>query len=189
MKKSGFAVVFVVLFLLGGLLVVRSRNTESERVRQRADTFLKTFMAGDSARALRCLTRVGQEKSASLLENNKSSLNGFTIGDISIDGDDARAAVVLRESSGSQSGGSSNSGAVLLRREAGEWRVRALEMSLLDGAAPITIDFEHPESLPGEALRMTGAAMGRAVGEMGHALGNAMGSFARGFQEGIEGKK
>ena len=76
-------------------------------------------------------------------------------------------------------------GSVLLRREEKEWRVYALRFELRPGNA-ITIDFEHPESLVGEAFTAMGKELGKGMEEAGRAFGQALGGFAKGFADGVE---
>ena len=161
--------------------------SDSSRAREAARTFLSAMNRGDASAAQAVATQAARPNIATMLKDKKSESGGFTLGEAAIKDDTAEVPVTLTSGDSKPATGS-----LLLRREEKEWRVWALRLHT-DSGPELTLDFEHPERIVGEAL---GAAFGelakgleglsKGAEKTGRALGEALGGFMKGFSDGVE---
>ena len=137
---------------------------ETDRAQGSARSFLSAMNRNDISAMQAVATKAARPNLASLFKDSKSETTGFTLGDAKVTEDAATVPVTLSDA---------KTGSVLLRREESEWRVYALRMDVSVGNT-LTMDFEHPESLVGEAFSV-----------MGKELGKAVGGFLKGLAEGL----
>lgn len=159
---------------VGALTCGCSRDTD--RARDSARSFLSAMNRSDISAMQAVATKAARPNLASLFKDSKSEATGFTLGDAKVTEDAATVSVTLSDA---------KTGSVLLRREENEWRVYALRMDLSAGNT-LTVDFEHPENLLGEAFTVMGKELGKGMEQAGRALGQALSGFAKGFAEGME---
>ena len=165
--------------------------SERQRVQTVSDQFLEAMSQKDWIRAKPLLTEKARDamgnvnpftdETVSEDENEKRASSPrsdtYTVGEPSIDDTLASVPVTLIR------GERTTLGVLRLRREDGEWRVRALRIEGEgEGDRPgITLDFEEPgAALLGAAFR----AVGEGVGEMLKGIGQGMGAFMEGIGKG-----
>ena len=160
---------------------------DTSRARESARLFLSAANRGDVIEAQKLVTLAARPNVATMFKDSKTGGNSFTLGEAKVTDETAEVSVTL---TGSDS--KPTLGKVLLRREEKEWRVWALRFQTESGTE-LTLDFEHPERVIGEAL---GAAFGELTKKLEHAskdaeksgraFGEALGGFMKGFSEGVE---
>jgi hypothetical protein len=99
----------------------------------------------------------------------------YTVGEPNVEDTVAAVPVTLTET------GHSRLGTLRLRREDGEWRVRALRVEGENDAPGVTLDFENPEAALVEA---TFRAVGEGVGLILKDVGKGIGAFLEGMEKG-----
>lgn len=164
--------------------------SERQRVQTVSDQFLDAMSQENWSRAKPLLTEKGRDAMGSVNPFADDSETGgekqaassprtetYTVGEPKID--DTLAAVPVTLVSGDQT--QTSLGTLRLRREDGEWRVRALRIEGEDDSPGITLDFENPgAALLGAAFR----AVGEGIGEMLKGIGQGMGAFMEGIEKG-----
>ena len=67
-----------------------------------------------------------------------------------------------------------------LRRENGEWKIWAMRVPLVPNGPTLTMDFEHPEAVIGDAFKQMGEGVGAAMKGIGQGLGEMFKGIADG---------
>lgn len=154
--------------ILGILLLIGCANPKQE-ARDVAQKFSTAMDTNDRAQAEAQLTKAARERGMAPLllgENSKGSDNPATVGEATIDGDNARVVLTTK---------SDEPATLLLRKEENQWRVWGVQVTPKDSPlGPVTLNFEKPE----EAFKDVGRSMGQALGGM-------MKGFADGLQQGL----
>ncbi len=179
----------ILLTLTGGC-----RETERQRVRTVSDQFLDAMAQEDWSRAKPLLTEKARDamgntdlfapkeasEKGSPAASATSAAEDYTIGEPRIEDSAAAVPVTFTHK------GTTSEGTLRLRREDGEWRVRALRIEGENNSPGITLDFENPEgALLGAAFR----AFGEGMGEMLKGFGKGMGAFFDGIEKGSAAMK
>lgn len=189
---SAFCAVSLICFCLFSL-TAGCGTSERQRVQTVSDQFLEAMTAEDWTRAKPLLTEKARD---AMGQNNFFAPDGtahdtpkasptagaetYTIGDPIVEEQTASVPVTMTRA------GRTVPGMLRLRREDGEWRVRALRIEGEGDAPGITLDFENPEAaLLGAAFR----ALGEGMGEMLKGFGQGMGAFLKGVEKASEPAK
>ncbi len=162
--------------------------TERQRVQTVSDQFLDAMSREDWDRAKPLLTEKARDAMAGINPLSQdggtsgerrvsisSPVENYTLGEPGIHEETAAVPVTLTGTDGSAVG------TLRLRREDGEWRVRALRIEGENDAPGITLDFEDPAAA---LLEPAFQAIGEGIGEMLKGVGRGMGAFLQGVEEG-----
>ncbi|MGC4045503.1 MAG: hypothetical protein QM758_17055 [Armatimonas sp.] len=154
--------------LLGVLLLIGCADPKRE-AHDVAQKFTTAMETQDRAQAEAQLTKAARERGmASMMmgESHKETGNAPTVGEATVEGDNARVALT---------GKTGDPATLLLRKEDNQWRVWGVQVAQKDGPlGPLTLNFEKPE----ESFKDVGRSMGEAIGGM-------MKGFADGLQKGL----
>jgi hypothetical protein len=162
--------------------------SERQRVQTVSDQFLDAMSQEDWNRAKPLLTEKARDamggvdpfSDSSGTDSEKQASSSprtetYTVGEPSIEDTLASVPVTLVR------GDRTNLGMLRLRREDGEWRVRALRIEGEGDRPGVTLDFEEPgAALLGAAFR----AVGEGIGEMLKGIGQGMEAFMEGIGKG-----
>ncbi|MES2465320.1 MAG: hypothetical protein V4671_32540, partial [Armatimonadota bacterium] len=183
---STFCTLSIALFVT---LAAGCGPSERQRVQTVSDRFMEAMLQEDWDRAKPLLTEKARDAMGRInpFSNDEefasdspsppvksSSARDYTIGEPIIEEASAAVPVTLTDA------GDVKVGTLRLRREDGEWRVRALRIEGENKAPGMTLDFENPEAA---LLEATFRAVGEGVGEMLKGVGKGMGAFLRGFEQ------
>jgi hypothetical protein len=161
--------------------------SERQRVQTVSDQFLEAMSQKDWGRAKPLLTEKARDAMGSINpfaqsetdkakpDSNSPISENYTLGEPKIEETQASIPVTLTRE------GHTNLGILRLRREDGEWHVRALRIEGENDAPGITLDFENPQTVLFDAAFR---AIGEGVGEMLKGLGKGMGAFMEGLEKG-----
>jgi hypothetical protein len=162
--------------------------SERQRVQTVSDQFLDAMAQEDWDRAKPLLTEKARDSMGRInpftqdreTEGEKtlagrSKIKDYTLGDPVIEDTAAAVPVTLTEADHLRLG------TLRLRREDGEWRVRALRIEGENDAPGATLDFENPESFLIEA---TFRAVGEGIAEILKGAGRGIGAFIREVEKG-----
>lgn len=170
---AGLVLVTLAIFALTG-----GFKSDARRAQDAAGAFLSALQRHDRAGVEANITRAAQERgwvNDLAARPDNTAADRFELdGPAQVEGDDARVPVVLTDSERQR-----EPATVLLRREARQWKVRAL--ALRPNGIPLTLDFEHPEAILGDIGRAAGQAFGKAMGEVGRGVGE----FLQGISQGL----
>ncbi|MBC8101493.1 MAG: DUF4878 domain-containing protein [Cytophagales bacterium] len=174
------------------LSVMGCGRTERQQVQTVSDQFLEAMAQEDWSRAKPLLTEKARDAMGNLNPfqteqdlqaerpspgpSSSASAGTYTVGEPNIEEESAAVPVTLSR------GGKNSTGTLRLRREDGQWRVRALRIEGPGDEPGITLDFENPQAaLAGMAFRV----MGEGVGLLLKGVGQGMGAFLKGVGEGV----
>lgn len=119
-------------------------------------------------------------KKGSPLHANRSG--DYTLGQAVISGDTAQVPVHAKGEVGKQEM------QILLKREDRSWKVYGIAMAMPDGTK-MTLNFEKPEELVGEMMKMLGTEMGRALSGVSTGMPRMMEGLQEGFKKGMDESK
>ena len=188
-----------------GLLVVCGGcgKSDGEQARETAQTFMSASANGDRLLMESALTKLAREKmqegSAFAPNQNAVGASGYTIGTPEINGDSASVPVTVTKTSENSNeselatvtevaSNESNTTpqtqtetiTLKLRREEGQWKIWAMRVPFIPGGSALTMDFEHPEAVIGDAFKGMGEGLGAAMKGMGEGLGAMFKGMAEG---------
>jgi hypothetical protein len=162
--------------------------SERQRVQAVSDQFLDAMAQENWDRAKPLLTEKARDSMGRInpfaqdketegkeILSPGSSIKDYTLGDPVIEGTAAAVPVTLTEADHSRLG------TLRLRREDGEWRVRALRIEGENDAPGTTLDFENPETFVIEA---TFRAVGEGIAEVLKGAGRGIGAFMKEVEKG-----
>jgi hypothetical protein len=174
----------VALFLITG---TGCGTSDATRAKTAARDFVVAMDNDDQQGAEALLTEAARQKMAEdpnrknpLLEGKSDSQGEatYTTGEPVITEDTASVPVAK------VSGEDKEEATVCLRRENGAWKVYALKVPLRPGGTEVTLDFEHPEAMIGEAFKVMGDNLENMMKEAGKGMGEGMAAFMKGMGEG-----
>ena len=206
MKATLWTVITATVF--GGLVFFTGcGKSDNAQVSEAAKTFMSGSANGDRSLMESTLTKLAREKvsdgSVSIGGENGMGRNGYTIGTPAIDSDSASVPVTITtkgESAepttvtevGEDTGEGTNDAlssndapkteiiTLKLRRESGEWKIWAMRVPLVPNGPTLTMDFEHPEAVIGNAFKQMGEGVGAAMKGIGQGLGEMFKGIADG---------
>lgn len=173
-RSVGF---FIAAAALIGSLCAGCGPTEGQKAQTAAREFVSSMQEGDRAGVARTLTMAARERmgdSPDAFAKKSDGATGYSLGETTVDGEKAHVRVTMSD------GEKSQPTKILLRRENQAWKVYAMSGPSPTGGPDITMDFEHPEAVIGEAFR----ELGRAAGLFASGMAKAAEGFAKGFEEG-----
>lgn len=154
----------------------------------RAQAFLDACRRNDTS-AIRAALTARARSNVSVHPNEESPPKDmkpadWRIGRTTITGDTASVAITMKDDSGTEAPGH-----LKLRREDGEWRVYAMAVEVPPAGRELVLDFEHPESIAGEALalglRTAAHALTNALPKIGEELGRGLRQLGDGLSRGL----
>ncbi len=191
-------------------------KSDAQMAGDTARTFMSALANDDKMLARAQMTRLAREKMADADSASDKSggmgKDGYTVGEATIDGDSASVPVTVTEANDGTGGegeseaappaptvteiGSDNASketrsstqtiVLKMRREEGQWKVWAMRVPLAPGGPNITMDFEHPEAILGEAFKGIGEGIGAAMKGLGEGMVAMFQGMAKGMAEGAK---
>lgn len=204
MKATLWAMVTASVFVgVTGVFCAGCGKSDAQQVNETARTFMSGMANDDRTLVEGTLTGLARQK---MQEGETSAPNkegighdGYTIGTPHIDGESASVPVTVTKNDGATPPATdtevkpeedaresdkpqTETVTLKFRRENGAWKIWAMRVPFIPGGSNLTMDFEHPEAVVGDAFKGIGEGVGAAM----KGFGQGMGAMFKGMAEGAK---